>query len=496
MAGVVVLAILIVSWFGPRPEQTAQTEVIRSLAVLPLNNLTGDTRQDYYVDGLQDLLITELSQVPGLRVTSRQSTIRYRNSQLPVVDIARELGVDALVEGSLMREGSHIELTVQLIDGASDEHLWAARYARETPQIFGLVEDMAAAISAETGSVRDAPGTESLAHERLAPVDPRAVDAYSRGLMYLDRFTPGDVQSAISQLEEAVGIEPGFALAWGQLAAANMLLGLYGYMPPYESAERGRLAASKAIEADDRFYIGYSALGWVRAWTGEVKEGCALLEEALRLNPSDPYAIHGTADCLMLDGHMEESIARLRELLVVSPFSAVQNRPLPYHLFLARRFDEAVEEVEAARKRIPGLFMHYILAWSYWTQGRFDEALEAERLELERRGDTVLLEALEQGLEAGGPTGAMRAMAEALVARAEESYVDPFEIGKTFARAGMVDKALHWLNEAVDYGSYEITYVEFRPDFDVLRSDPRYQELVERIPGRNEQDTRRPGHSN
>ena len=107
----------------------------------------------------------------------------------------------------------------------------------------------------------------------------------------------------------------------------------------------------------------------------------------------------------------------------------------------------------------------------------------AERLELERRGDPALLTALEEGLEAGGPKGAMRAMAEALVDRAEESYVDPFEIGKTFARAGMVDEALHWLNEAADYGSYEVTYLEFRPDFDVLRDDPRFQNLLERARG-------------
>ena len=488
-AVVVVLILLIVLWPGANRQQAPQTGGIESLAVLPLNNLTGDPEQDYYVDGLQDLLTTELSQVPGLRVTSRQSTIRYRNSKLPTAAIARELGVDALVEGSLMREGSHIELTVQLIHGTSDEHLWAARYARETPQVFSLVSEIAEAISAETSMAGEPPRTDAPAHERIGPVDPRAIDAYSRGLMYLDRFTPDDVQAAISQLQEAVEIEPRFALAWGQLAAANMLLGLYGYAPPNDCAERARAAALKAIEADDRFYIGYSMLGWVHAWTGDLNGGCASLQTALRLNPSAPYAIHGEADCLMLDGRMDEGIARLRDLLVVSPFSAVQNRPLPYHLYLARRFDEALEEVDAARKRIPGLSMHYILAWVYWQQGRFDEALEAERLELERRGDTVLLEALDEGLAAGGPNGAMRAMAEALVARAEESYVDPFEIGKTFARAGMVDEAFYWLNKAVDYGSYELTYVEFRPDFDVLRDDPRYQELVERIYRRESPET-------
>jgi TolB-like protein/DNA-binding winged helix-turn-helix (wHTH) protein/tetratricopeptide (TPR) repeat protein len=483
VTAIVVLIILAVAWFPESRRATPREDGVRSLAVLPLGNLTGNPEQDYYVDGLHDILVTELSQIPGLRVTSRQSVRRYRNSELPTADIARELGVDALVEGSLLRAGGEIELTIQLIHGSSDEHLWAARHARDTTDVFDLIADVARSVGAETGATSAVRGNEGSDHESFGKVDPRAIDAYALGILNLDRFTPENMQSAISQLEKAVEIEPRFALAWAQLAAANMLFGLVGYAPPHECAERARAAASKAIEADDQSYVGYSMLAWVRAWTGEVEEGCALFREAVRLNPSDPYAIHGEADYLMLDGRMDESIARLRGVLVVSPFSAVHSRPLPYHLFLARRFDEAVEEVEAARERIPGVYMHYILAWVYWTQGRFDEALATERLELERRGDIVLLTALEEGLEAGGPTWAMRAMAEALVARAEESYVDPFEIGKTFARAGMVDEALHWLNEAADYGSYEITYIEFRLDFDVLRDDPRFLALVARARG-------------
>jgi len=492
VTAIVVLITLAIAWFPESRRATPREDGIRSLAVLPLSNLTGNPEQDYYVDGLHDILITELSQIPGLRVTSRQSVRRYRNSELPTADIARELGVDALVEGSLLRAGKKIELTIQLVHGASDEHLWAARYERETTDVFDLIADAARAIGAETGTTVTMRGKEGSGHQSLGKVDPRAVDAYALGILNLDRFTPENLQSAISQLEKAVEIEPRFALAWAQLAAANMLFGLVGYAPPRESAERARAAASKAIEADDQSYVGYSMLAWVRAWTGEVEEGCALFREAVRLNPSDPYAIHGEADCLMLGGRMDESIARLRDILVVSPFSALQSRPLPYHLFLARRFDEAVEEVEAARGRIPGLYMHYILAWVYWTQGRYDEALAAERLELERRGDTVLLAALEEGLEAGGPHGAMRAMAEALVDRAEESYVDPFEIGKTFARAGMVDEALYWLNEAADYGSYEIAYLAFRPDFDVLRDDPRFQELAARAHGERNEESKLP----
>ena len=148
--------------------------------------------------------------------------------------------------------------------------------------------------------------------------------------------------------------------------------------------------------------------------------------------------------------------------------------------------------VYLAREEVPGFLALYNLARVYWVQGVYDRALEAERLELEWRGDTVLLTALEEGFDAAGPTGAMRAIAEALVARSNESYVDPFEIGKTFARAGMVDEALHWLNRAVEYGSHEITYLAFRPDLDVLRDDPRFEDLLARVYGQGNLITKRP----
>lgn len=495
-SAIAVLILLAVLWIRAPGNDALRTDEIDSLAVLPLSNLTGDPEQDYYAGGLQDLLVTELSQLPGLRVTSRQSTKRYRNSQLPTTDIAGELGVDALVEGSLLRVGRTIEVTIQLIDGRSDEHLWAKRYTREAPYVFDLVSDMANAIGTEIGIGQVPHGPETPGRREFSPVDPRAIDAYALGIMYLDRYSPADVQSAIGQLRKAVDIESGFALAWGQLAVAHAMLGLYGYAPPRESIEKARAAALQAIEADDRFYIGHSTLGWARLWTGDVAGGCESFQEALRLNPSAPYAIHGDADCLMLEGQMDASVARVRELSVVGPFSAMHGRPLPYHLFLARRYDEAVAAVMATRARIPGLSMHYILAWVYWVEGQFDKALAEERLELERRGDTVLRAALEKGLEAGGPKGAMRAMAEALVARSDQAYVDPFEIGKTFARAGMADEALHWLDRAVDYGSYETTYLAFRPDFEFLHADPRFRELLERVHGQGVPGTRWPGDSN
>jgi DNA-binding winged helix-turn-helix (wHTH) protein/TolB-like protein/Flp pilus assembly protein TadD len=484
-----IVALIIVAVFWLRAPQ--QEQVVRSLAVLPLSNLTGDPEQGYYVDGLQDLLITELSRLPGLRVTSRQSTKRYRDSQLPTAEIAGELGVDALVEGSLLQKGREIEVTVQLIHGRSDQHVWAERYTRETPYVFSLIADMANAIGAEIGATAEPAGAEGRTNESTGPIDPRAIDAYALGAAHLDRATREGIRTAIEQLETAVAIEPDFAQAWSRLAAAYALQGLFGFAPPRESLDTGWAAALRAIEADEQFFGGHSALGWGRLWSGDFDGACESFEDTLRLNPSAPAAIHGEADCLMLEGRWDESIARLREILTISPFSAIASIPLPYHLYVARRFDEAIAAAKDIQSRIPRFSMHWFYALVYWQQGRFDEALEEERLELERRGDTVLLAALDEGVETGGPTGAMRAKAEALVDRANETYVEPFDIAESFARAGMVDETLQWLDKAVEYGSYKMTYLAFWPHFDLVRDDPRYQDLLERVYGEKAEEIAR-----
>lgn len=483
IAAVIAVGALANLWTRAPWNDVQTIEEIRSLAVLPLSNLTGDPEQDYYVDGLQDILITELSQIPDLRVTSRQSTKRYRDSRLPAMDIANELDVNALVEGSLLRAGDRIEVSIQLIDGRSDEHLWAERYVRDTSHVFDLVSDVASAIGAEIVSPRAPPGSGIPHHGITGAVDPQAIEAYALGLMYMDQFTSDGIRFAIEQFRKAVNIEPGFALAWGNLAVAHAMDALHGFAPPRESIEKARGAALQAVKSDSQFYIGHSALGWVRLWSGDLDGACESLEEALRLNPSAPYALHGDADCLMLEGRMDESVDRTREVLSIGPFSAMHNRPLPFHLFIARRYDEAIDAALAAQVRAPAYSTRGLLARIHWAQGNRDKALEEERRDLEHRGDTRLLAALEQGLDAAGPAGAMRAMAEALVERAETSYVDPFIIGETFARAGAVDEALYWLERAVEHGSFETTYIAVRPDFDVLRDDPRYSALVDRVYG-------------
>jgi len=476
---------------GYRFIASVEEKNIRSLAVLPLNNLTGDPEQDYYADGLHDLLITELYKLPLLGVTSRQSTIRYRNSRQPMPDIAAELGVDALVEGSLLRKESAIELTVQLIDGRNDKHIWAERFEHETPGILNMITDVANALGVAIGVTPVSSEDAGTGQSRVAPIDPRAIDAYALGTAHLEWGSRNGLRTAIGQLETAVEIEPQFAQAWLKLALANAMEGMFGFAPAREALELTRAAASRAVEADDQFSGGYTALGVTQLWTGDIDDACQLFRKALRLNPSDTLAIHGEADCLMFRGHVEESLDRLRELAAMSPFSIFDNFPLATHLYMARRYDEAIDTAKAMHARLPQFSLHRFFSRAYWQQGRFEKALEEERQEFKRLGDTVLLEAMEAGLENSGPTGAMRAMGEALAARATETYVEPFIIAGGFARAGRVDETLYWLEKAFENGSYEMHYMAFWPHLDFLRHDERYQDLADRVYGPYAQDIRK-----
>lgn len=477
------LSLILLALLWPKaPEQAPlRAGTVNSLAVLPLANLTGTPEKEYFVDGLQEVLITELSRIGGLRVTSRQSTMRYKRSELPLTQIAAELGVDALVEGSALQVGDRLEITVQLIDGHTDEHLWAQRYERDTRHVFDLLKDVATTISAEISPTRVETTPESLLIGQIGPIDPEASQACLLGIEYLNRFSRDGLQTAIEQFRKALAIEPDFALAWGHLAAAQVMMALHGYAPASEAIEQARVSALRALELDDGFYTSQAALGWIQLFKRDLPGACEAFREALRLNPSDPYSLHGDADCLMLSGRMEESIAQVRKAQLVDPFAPMHNRPLPFHLFVMRRYDEAIAAAFDLQERIPGYSVHWLLAVVYWQQGHFEKAIEEQRRELEWQKDGELLAALNRGADAAGPTGGMRAMAEALVARSRIGYVDPFKIGEAFILAGAIDEAFHWLDQAIERGSLEAIYIDIRPDFDPLRGDPRYPDLVRKV---------------
>ena len=222
-------------------------------------------------------------------------------------------------------------------------------------------------------------------------------------------------------------------------------------------------------------------MGWVRLFTWDWPGAGRSFEEALRLHPNDSMTLHGYADYLMLTGRGEEGLAQLRHARLIDPFTRISNMPVPFHLYMMRRYDEAIADIAQIQERIPGNAMHHLLALIYWQQGRMEEALEQERQALAQRQDLELLAALEQGEARGGPQAAMLAMAETMVSRSATTYVDPYTIAVTFARAGQPEATLDWLGAAVERGSLELMYIGFRPEFDSLRDHPGFSELVHRL---------------
>ena len=458
---------------------TEETPPIRSLAVLPLDNLAGDPEQDYFVEGLHDMLITDLSKISGLKVISRQSTMRYKASSKPVTEIARELNVDALVEGGALLLGEQVKITAQLIHGQTDEHIWAKTYDRDLGDVLALLGEIARTISDEIEISLRPRDKERLAS--AGPVDPAANEAYLRGLYYFNRFNVGDFKKSLEYFEQAVDIDPGFALGWSGLAAAHLMIAYFGNEPPREAVMLARVAALKALELDDRHFAGHAALGWVRLFSRDWPGAGQSFEEALRLNPNHAMTIHGYADYLMLSGRLEESLAQVRRARAIDPFTPTSNLPVPVHLYMMRRYDEAIAEAQELLKTDPNYPVSWLLTLVYWQKGMLQEALAEHRKILTRMNDTGLLEALEKGDAESGPRGAMRAMADEMAARSKMGHVDPFKVSSTYARAGEVNQAIEWLEKALERGSPELIYVGLRPDFDLLRSDPRYESLVQRF---------------
>ena len=458
---------------------TEEAPRIRSLAVLPLDNLAGDPEQDYFVEGLHDVLITDLSKISGLKVISRQSTMRYKASNKPAAEIASELNVDALVEGGALLLGEQVKITAQLIHGQTDEHIWAETYDRDLRDVLALLGEIARTISDEI-EISLRPQDE----KRLAstgPVDPAVNEAYLRGLYFLNRFNVEDFQKSLGYFEQTIEMDPDFALGWSGLASAHLLIAYFGNEPPGEAIMLARVAALKTLELDNRLAEGHAALGWVRLFSRDWPGAGQSFEEALRLNPNHAMTIHGYADYLMLSGRLEQSLAQVKYARTIDPLSIASNLPVLYHLYLMRRYDESVAEAQELLKTNPDYPVNWLLALVYWQKGMLQEALAEYRINLTRMNDTGLLDALARGNAESGPRGAMRAVADEMAARSKLDYVDPFRVSSAYAQAGQVNRAFEWLEKAGDRGSLELIYLGLRPDFDVLRSDPRYEILMQRL---------------
>ncbi|MFQ5724746.1 MAG: tetratricopeptide repeat protein, partial [Terriglobia bacterium] len=455
---------------------------ITSIAVLPFADLAGDPEQEYFVDGMTEALITELSKISALRVISRTSVMQYKDVKKPLPEIARELNVDAVVEGSVLRAGDRVRITAQLVHAPTDTHLWAESYDRELRDILALHSEVARAIAREV-KVTVTPEEETrLAAARA--VNPEAHELYLRGRYHWHKRGREGLEKSLQYFQQAIEKDPGYARAYAGLADVYAVRPSWGFAAPTDDFPRARAAARKALELDENLAQPYATLGQVkdsydRDWRG-AEEDC---RRALELDPNYATGHHWYGILLSTLGRHEEAIAELETAVRLDPLAPNISRWLGRVLYHARRYDEAVQQLQKTVEMHPdfsGAFLD--LGTAYAQMGRYPEALAA--MEKSR------------GLSEADPLYAYAGWIYARTGRKEEAqrllrrlqelsgqqYVDSSAIAIIYIGLGRKEEALTWLERAYEErGAYRILYLKVDPVFDPLREEPRFQELLRRL---------------
>ena len=457
---------------------------VKSLAVLPLNNFSGDPEQEYFSDGMTEALISNLGMIAGLRVISRTSVMRYKETQRPLPEIARELNVDAVVEGSSLLVGEHVRVTVQLIEAATDHQLWSRSYEGDLRDILTLQREVASAIAQEI-EVRLTPREQS----RLAspqPVNPDAHLAYLKGRYHWNRRT---LEEAFEYFNQAVSIDPDDPLAYSGRADCYHKLGVSHIVPPSEAFPRAKAAAMRALEIDDQLSEAYTPLGFMLTnYDWNWPEAERVFSRAIELNPSYPGTHEGYAWLLTILGRTAEAVAEAERALDLNPYSYAQTAQLGLTLYFVRRYDRAREQLRMVLDRVPEKLVPApvinIFAMAYLQEGMVDEAIsEIQRGRTRLPGSPDLLAFLGYAYAvAGKGTEAARVIEELKEGKGlSENYVLPFYLALIYTGLGEVDLALEWLEKGYQNRVWMMVFIGMEPAFDPLRSDPRFQDLLARM---------------
>ncbi len=474
-----VLAGLNVGGLRDRLLRGAAAPRIQSLAVLPLANLSGDPNQEYFADGMTEELITNLAKISALKVISRTSMMQYKGTKKPLPQIAKELNVDALIEGSVLREGAQVRITAQLIQAATDQHLWAETYQRDLRSILALQGEIASAIADKVRAAVTPTERTRLASAR--PVNPEAYEAYLKGMQHWYRLTPEDLDAAVEYFELALKKDPNSAPAYSGLALVWIGRQQMAYTTPREAAPKAKAAALKAIELDSTLAQAHSALAIVKGFhEWDWADAEAECKRAIELNPNYPDARVTYSNYLVFMKRPEEAMAQIQRALELDPLNAFFQAFYGLDLQMVGRNDEAVAEFRRALRTSPRLpFARNNIALSFFNKGMYADSLAERKAEF--AGDRELEEALTQGFAQSGYRGAMRRAADILAARSRRTYVGPTGIACLYMTAGEKERTLEWLEKAFEARDSNLPYVSAKPTYDPLRSDPRFQDLLRRM---------------
>ena len=452
---------------------------IQSIAVLPLENLSNDKEQEYFVSGMHEELLTGLTKIKALRVISRTSVMQYKNTGKTASEIARELNVDALIEGSVLKAGENVRINIQLIDGRTDKHLWAENYDRNLKNIFTMLSEVAQAIAEEiaVNITQKEKNLFSVPH----PVNPEVQLEYFKGRYAYYQFNSQGCHDALNHFKRSTDLDPNFALGYAGQAAIYFLQGFLGFKPYPEVFPMSRSMAIKAINLDDGLAEAHTAMGAIKlCYDWEWEEAKKELERALELCPNDAIARHIYGDYLTIMGYPEEGLKQINLGKNYDPFSPITLVPTIYHLIFIQRYDEIIDEGRKILIKYPNLpAIRNSLQDALWLKGNYEESYK-EFLKT-WSWDANLKEALEKGYKNAGPRGAIKELAEALAKNFKSYTGSSLTIASLYALVNEKKPTLDWLEKACQERAPFLVHLKAHPAFNFIRSDPQFRSITQII---------------
>jgi TolB-like protein/DNA-binding winged helix-turn-helix (wHTH) protein/Flp pilus assembly protein TadD len=456
--------------------------VIRSLAVLPLENLSNDASQEYFADGMTDELISDLGQISALRVISRTSMMAYKHTRKSLPEIARELNVDAVVEGTVLHSGDEVRITAQLIEGAADRHVWSQSYQGQLRNTLALQNTVAKAIADQIRISVNPQEEAALASVRV--VNPVAYESYLKGRYFWNKRTAESLKVALAYFNQAIDEDPKYARAYAGLADTYALLGdwQYAVMTPKDALPKAKAAAMKALELDDSLGEAHTSLAFcLDGFDWNLDAAGKEFERGVELSPGYATAHHWYAWHLALSHRYTESIAEMRKAESVDPLSLVINADLAELLALAHSYDESIQQSRKAIEMDPNFGLaHNHLGQAYLQKHMNDDAIAELRQAVKLSGGSpTCLANLARAYVASGNRSEASQVLDELKKRSSASQSYAPEIAIVYGALGDTDQAMSWLEKG-----FEERFnpgVLIRPGLDPLRSDPRFEDLVRRV---------------
>ena len=454
----------------------------KSIAVLPFENLSEDSDNTYFADGIQEEILTRLAKIGDLKVISRSSTRDYQRKPRNLADIAKQLGVATILEGSVRKAADRVRVNVQLINAQTNSHLWAETYDRKLTGVFEVETDIAKTIADSLKAKLTRSERQAIAVRPTA--NPEAYELYLKGRFLWNKRTGADMRKAIDYFNHAIAQDSNYALAYAGLADCYDLLHEYSDLSPKESYPRAKAAAIKALELDDTLgeahtSLAYSLVNYDWDWRGAERE----YQRAIQLNPNYATAHQWYAECLSMLGRHSEAIAEIKKAYELDPLSLIINQGVGGKYLYARRYDEAMAQFHRTLELYPNFPpTHQRLGWCYAQKRMYDEAIAEMQKAVDLSGNsTQMIAALGWAYAAAGRRDMAQSIIAELERRSKESYVDNYFLATIFAALGEKDEAFALLDKACAERSYWMPWINIDPQLDNLRSDSRFDALGQRV---------------